>query len=116
MTTCSNNDRYDISRNDCAVFPSAAEYLKRVASVNNTTTFGNKTTFRDYKEKLRHQTQLMHTRQFVVKGNPPTTYKKSAILTTGTMNECDQLIPSEYDSAKRANYYVRRRYKHVETV
>ena len=114
--TCKNNDRYDISRNDCSIFPSASEYLKRMKSVHDTTTFGNKQSFHNYKDKLRHQTQLLHTRQFIVKGNPPAAYKKSAILTTGSTNECDQLVKSEFDYVNRANYFVRRRYRDVESL
>lgn len=113
---CKNNDRYDVSRNDCSVFPSASEYLKRVANQNNTIQLGDKTKFNNYTERLRYRTQQMHTGQFVVKGNPPVRYKKSAILTTGSMNECDQWAPSSLDQVKRANYFVRRRYSDVETV
>ena len=113
---CKNNDRYDISRNDCSTFPSASEYLKRVANLHQTTAMGSKTKYVDYKEKLRHQTQLMHTRQYIVKGHPPVAYKKTAILTTGSTNECDQWVKSQFDSVRRAKYFVRRRYKDVEAV
>ena len=114
--TCKNNDRYDISRNDCAIYPSASEYMKRLKNLHNTVSFGNKYKFQNNTERLQHITQLMHSRRFIVKGNPLTTYKKTAILTTGRMNECDQFIQSEFEQVRRAQYYVRRRYKDTEVV
>lgn len=114
--TCRNNDRYDISRNECVTFPSSGEYIKRLKERHNVVHYGNKMRFADSREKLAFQTRLFHTRQYVVKGNPSSIYKKTAILTTGSSNECDKLIKSDLDSVNRAGYYVRARYKKTEVV
>ncbi|NDC90029.1 MAG: hypothetical protein EB075_14740 [Bacteroidetes bacterium] len=90
--------------------------MKRLNNVHNTVSFGNKYKFASNKERLNHTTQLLHTRRFVVKGNPPVQYNKTAILTTGPMNECDQFTESEFEQVRRAQYYVRRRYKDTEIV
>ena len=114
--TCRNNDRYDISRNECVTFPSSGEYIKRLKDRHNVVHYGNKMKFANSKERLAFQTRLFHTRQYIVKGNPSSVYKKTAILTTGSSNECDKLIESDLESVNRAGYYVRARYKKTEVV
>lgn len=103
-------------RNECVTFPSSGEYIKRLKDQHNVIHYGKKVRFADLKEKLAFQTRLFHTRQYLVKGNPSRTYKKTAILTTGSKNECDALVESEFESVTRAGYYVRARYKKTEVV
>lgn len=114
--TCKNNDRYDISRNECATFPSATEYVKRLKNQHDTVVHGDRIKFSNFKEKLEHQTRVFHTRQYIEKGNPPRRFKKTAILTTGSQNECDQLVKSSIEQVARANFFLRRRYRDKEVV
>lgn len=114
--TCRNNDRYDISRNECVTFPSSGEYIKRLKERHNVVNYGNKVRYADLNERLAFQTRLFHTRQYIEKGKPLSVYKKTAILTTGSRNECDAWIDSDLESVKRAGYYVRARYKKAEVV
>jgi hypothetical protein len=111
--TCRNNDRYDISRNDCNIFPSAADYVNRLKEQHNTTMFGNKNYYSSSKERLAFSTQTFHTLQFIEKGGGR--YKKTAILNNGPGNDCLKWVQSSHENAKRANYYVIKRYNTTPT-
>lgn len=113
MATCRNNDRYDISRNDCTIFPSAADYINRLKERHNTTMFGNKNYYTSSKERLAFRTQTFHTMQFIEKGGGR--YKKTAILNNGPGNDCLKWVESSHENAKRANYFVIKRYNSTPT-
>ena len=113
--TCRNNDRYDISRNDCTIFPSAAAYMNRLKERHNTMMFGNQNYYSSSSDMLAHRTQTFHTLQFIEKGNPKVRYKKTAILNNGPGNECEKWIQSEHQGARQANYFVISRYKNTPT-
>ncbi len=72
--------------------------------------------FRNDKERLEHKTQIFHTKQLIQKGNPKVTYKKNAILTTGSRNECDQLVESKIENVKKAGIFVIRRHHDLEVL
>lgn len=114
--TCRNADRYDISRNECVTFPSAGEYIKRLKERHDVIHYGDKVRYDSLKDRLAFTTRLFHTRQFIVKGNPLSVYKRTAILTTGSRNECDRLMMSDHEAVGRAGYYVRARYKQLEVI
>ena len=72
--------------------------------------------FRNDRERLEHKTQIFHTQQFIEKGKPIVRYKKNAILTTGSKNECDQILNSKIENVQKSGFFVIRRHHDLEVL
>lgn len=107
---CKNNDLYDISRNECAIFRSAGDYLQHKYTVHNNISRSEHRVFHSNKDRIRDTYQINNTQRTVTKGRNGATYPMTMLLNNGSSNECRRMILPQIDALKIAGYYLRRGY------
>ena len=108
--SCRNNDRYDISRNECAIFASAGDYLQHKHNVHDNIRRNEHKRFHSVKDRLRETYQVNNTQRTVTKGRNGATYPMTMLLNNGSSNECRRMVVPKLEVLQIAGYYLRRGY------